>query len=106
MAAPFHPAVVAGIAAAVAFGPVGPAIAQLATESAANTALLAPLPGAIAANTASIAANTAAINALTVNVNALTVNVNALTAAVAALNIPVIAAGAAALHPRARGKRA
>ena len=100
MAAPIHPVVAAAAAGAAG---IGPALLQLANESAANTAAIAalaatvaPLPGAVAALTANVAALTATVAPLPGAIATLTANVAALTGAVAALNIPALAAGAAA----------
>ena len=125
MAAPFHPVVAAGIAAAGGFGP---ALGQLANECAANAAATAANTAAISAlddkvvalDTKVVALDAkvvaldikigaldAKIGALDANVAALSANVGALAAtvaplaaaiaaAIAALNIPAIAAGAAA----------
>jgi len=93
MAAPIHPVVAAAAAGAA---DLGPALVQLANESAANTAALAALTATVAPLPGAVAANTAAIGVLTANVAALTAHVTALAANVAALNNPAIAAGAAA----------
>ena len=90
MAAPIHPVVAAGAAG------LGPALVQLANESAANTAAIAALTANVAALAATVAPLPGAVAANTAALGVLTANVAALTAAVAALNIPAIAAGAAA----------